>query len=106
MALSVLARSRQKQMRYEEAEPLHIQPMVARQAALGPRHPLTLEMKHNYAMLLLEIGDIAEAERLLCETLEERKTVLRGGHPDLNRSISDLTEVRKSGTSKVYHLHG
>ncbi len=100
MALSVLARSRQKQMRYEEAEPLHIQAMVARQAALGPRHPLTLEMKHNYAMLLFEIGDIAEAEPLLCETLEERKTVLQGGHPDLNRSIADLTEVRKSGTSK------
>ena len=101
MALDILARSCQKQKRYEEAEPLQLQAIAARQAALGPRHPLTLLMKHHYAVLLWDMGEFAEAERLMCETLEEQKMVLREGHPSIDQSVSVLKRFRAHGCSNT-----
>ena len=104
MAIDILARSCQKQKRYDEAEPLQLQAIGARQAALGPRHPLTLLMKHHYSALLWEMCEFAEAERLMCETLEEQKMVLREGHPSIDQSISVLKRFRahrRSNASSV-----
>ena len=82
MALSIRARSCQKHNRFEEAELLQIQAMVARQVAIGPSHPLTLEMKHDYVMLLYDMGDVAGAQQILWETLQGQKDVLRDDHPN------------------------
>ena len=100
LALDLQARCCQTQRRYHEAEALQIQAMMSRQIGLGPRHLYTLQMKHNYAMLLRDMGAIEEAERLMCETLRDQKLFLRDGHPDTNESAVDLANIQSCRGSK------
>ena len=48
--------------RYEEAKQLHLEVLVKERQTLGDNHQLILENEHNFGLLLLEQGGVADSE--------------------------------------------
>jgi tetratricopeptide (TPR) repeat protein len=62
--LNGLAILYKKQGKYTEAEPLYQRALRIREHALGPDHPLTREVVHNYAILLRKMKRKSDATQL------------------------------------------
>jgi tetratricopeptide (TPR) repeat protein len=59
-------------------------------ARLGPGHPNTLRTTNNLAIGYAHLGRLADASRLLEETLAVQKAKLGPGHPDTLASMHNL----------------
>lgn len=79
--------------RVAEAEPLYVEALAARREVLGNRHPDTLLVIHNLALLLSDAGRFAEAEPLVIEALTTRRETLGDRHPETLRSMNNLANL-------------
>lgn len=78
-------------------------------AALRPRDPALLRLRHSLAMLLDKYGDFQQAESKLREVLADRERVLGRDHPDTLSTRHDLAgTLQKQGdfsqAEKSYRL--
>lgn len=63
---------------------------------LGPRHPTTMVLMHNLAVLLHEkLGEKEAAVRMLQEVVKVRTTVLGGNNPDTQMSARILASWKR-----------
>ena len=85
-----LARLLQAQGKLIESEPLLREVLEARRAALGDRHPDTLESINNLGSLLFDQGKLDEAATLLREALEASRATLGDRHRTTLVSINHL----------------
>jgi non-specific serine/threonine protein kinase/serine/threonine-protein kinase len=75
---------------YEDSEPLLVQAVERLQASHGPRHPETLDAKHELAGLYWNEGRFEEAEAIFRECLEARTSALGTGDPETLLTMGDL----------------
>ena len=78
---------------YAEAEPLFVQVLAIREAALGPNHPETAYSLNDLAVMILAQGRYGEAELLHRRALAIREAVLGPDHPDTACSLNNLALV-------------
>jgi serine/threonine-protein kinase len=74
---------------YDRAEPLLEQALALRRRAFGEDHPDVAESLSHMAALRHAKGDLAAAEPLYREAIEQRRGLL-GEHPDLATSLNNL----------------
>ncbi|MEM6936874.1 MAG: serine/threonine-protein kinase [Pseudomonadota bacterium] len=60
---------------------------------LGAKHPTVLSALHNYATLLKQVGDLAEAERQYLDLLALRREVLGDRHAQTLNTLHNLGEL-------------
>ena len=68
------------QGRYAEAEPLHNRALAIREKALGPERSPVAQSLENDAVMLWQMGRIAEAKRLVV-----RAKAIRAKHAEKSR---------------------
>jgi tetratricopeptide (TPR) repeat protein len=78
---------------YGEVEPLFLQAMEIRRAALGEHHPDYAESLNDLAELYREMGRFADAEPLYERAAEIRRTALGEYQPGYAESLNDLAEL-------------
>ena len=61
---------------------MHEEVVAGFTAQLGPAHPNTLRTKGNLAVLLMQMGELAEARRLYAEVVAGQTALLGLAHPD------------------------
>jgi hypothetical protein len=76
---------------YAEAEQLQRKLLAEQTRLLGTKHASTLRTAANLARSLFQLGNSAEAERMLLEVLAIQTQVLGAGQPDV-RWVADLAE--------------
>jgi tetratricopeptide (TPR) repeat protein len=82
-----------RQSRYAEAEPLHLETLETRKRVLGADDPDTLQSMYNLAALYQDQGRYAEAEPLHLKTLKTRKRVLGADHASTLWSMNNLADL-------------
>ncbi|MEM9453021.1 MAG: tetratricopeptide repeat protein [Myxococcota bacterium] len=70
--------------------------LEAREQTLGPRHPTTLVVRSNLAMVLHDLGDSAEARALIERTLADRVEVYGPSHPMIATTHGNLGIIEQA----------
>ena len=94
-SLGNLAELYNKQGRYGEAEPLYVEALAIKRAALPEGHPSIATSLNNLAGHYYSLEHYAQAEPLLLEALRLRRTTLTEGHPDVAEVFNNLGSVYK-----------
>lgn len=90
-ALNRLALNLYLQRRFQDAEPI-FREALARQRGSQQRLLLGAVLT-DFAINQIHLGNLDEAEPLLMEALELRVQLLRSGHADIARTLSELAEI-------------
>ena len=83
---------------YSRAEPLYVQAMEIRKAALGEQHPNYAGSLNNLALLYYNMADLSRAEPLYVQSMEIFKAALGEQHPEYANSLNNL--------ARLYHEMG
>lgn len=89
-SLAWLANAHRDMGHYEEAEPLYLRCLEARERLLGSEHPSTLNILGNLGLLYSEKGDYEQAESYYRRDLEASERLLGPEHPSTLISVGNL----------------
>lgn len=89
-SLAWLANAHRDMGHYEEAEPLYLRCLEARERLLGSEHPSTLNILGNLGLLYSEKGDYEQAESYYRQDVEASERLLGPEHPSTLISVGNL----------------
>lgn len=90
---SEIAKSKQKEGKYYEAEPLFRKCHLLSEGILGPNHPNTLSLMSDLASVLEKKDEYSKAESLFSDCLARREASLGPVHQDTLLSMRNLANI-------------